>query len=132
MRLPLFLWKQSSLEGVASGDAIVPSKAACGGVAEVQVALTQQGYYKGPIDGAYSDELGEAMEAFLVDQGLPPTVSNEEFCVALRNAQILFSSEARSELNRRVLGVNPFLGAGVLLLLGVVGWKYKKSSDGTP
>lgn len=130
MRLPLFLWKSESLEGVASGASLVPSKPGCGDVAQVQLALKQQGYYDGPLDGAYNDDVGAAMEAFLADHGLPPGIGDAEFCDALRNAQIKLSSDARSELNSRILGVNPFLGGVVLLLLGVVGWKYHKKQKG--
>jgi hypothetical protein len=109
----LALMSQDELEAIFSGAQIDPSKPACGDVGFVQVALKQQGYYEGPLTGSFNDELADAMQAFLADQGMSASASNAEFCQALRTAQMELSSKARSEINSRILGVNP-----ILLLLG--------------
>jgi len=109
----LALMSRDDLEGITSGAEIDPKRPGCGSVGQVQFALKQQGYYDGPLDGAFSDEMGAAMQEFLVDQGMSASASNEEFCQALRTAQMELSSKARSEINSRILGVNP-----ILLLLG--------------
>lgn len=109
----LSLMSRDDLEGITSGAEIDPKRAGCGSVGQVQLALKQQGYYDGPLDGAFNDEMAAAMQEFLADQGMSASVSNEEFCQALRTAQMELSSKARSEVNSRILGVNP-----ILLLLG--------------
>lgn len=109
----LALMSRDDLEGITSGAEIDPKRAGCGSVGQVQLALKQQGYYDGPLTGAFNDEMAAAMQEFLADQGMSASSSNEEFCQALRNAQMELSSKARSEVNSRILGVNP-----ILLLLG--------------
>lgn len=109
----LALMSRDDLEGITSGAEIDPKKPGCGSVGQVQLALKQQGYYDGPMTGAFNDELAAAMQEFLADQGMSASSSNEEFCQALRTAQMELSSKARSEVNSRILGVNP-----ILLLLG--------------
>jgi hypothetical protein len=109
----LALMSRDDLEGIASGADIDPKKPGCGSVGQVQIALKQQGYYEGPLTGALNDEMADAMQAFLADQGMSTSASNAEFCQALRTAQMELSSKARSEVNSRILGVNP-----ILLLLG--------------
>lgn len=109
----LALMSRDDLEGITSGAEIDPKKPGCGSVGQVQLALKQQGYYDGPMTGAFNDELAAAMQEFLADQGMSASSSNEEFCQALRSAQMELSSKARSEVNSRILGVNP-----ILLLLG--------------
>jgi branched-chain amino acid transport system substrate-binding protein len=43
------------------------------GVKELQQALTERGFYTGPIDGRYSAETIAAVKAFQTDLGVPPT-----------------------------------------------------------
>ena len=42
-------------------------------ITEVQQLLTELGYYTGPIDGVFSDELSNAIKAFQTDLGVEPT-----------------------------------------------------------
>ena len=42
-------------------------------VAEVQQVLTELGYYTGPIDGRFTQELSDAIAAFQTDLGIEPT-----------------------------------------------------------
>ncbi len=42
-------------------------------VAEVQQVLTDLGYYSGPIDGRFTQELSDAIAAFQTDLGIEPT-----------------------------------------------------------
>jgi branched-chain amino acid transport system substrate-binding protein len=44
-----------------------------GAVSDLQEALTELGYYSGPIDGRYSAETVAAVKAFQRDLGVPPT-----------------------------------------------------------
>lgn len=120
------------LDSYSSGAQIDPSKPGCGDVAQVQLALQQQGYYSGPLDGVSNDGMVSAMADFLSDKGLPQTASNQEFCQALRNAQMEMASRARSELNSRVLGVNPvLLGLGFLGAIGAFfAYRGKMSRNG--
>lgn len=120
----LALWSEEDLENVISGAQIDPVRKDCGDVGQSQLALQQQGYYDGPLTGAYNDEMGEAMQAFLQDHGLPPSASGQDFCVALRNAQIKLSSDARSELNSRIFGISPLVILGSLAVAGAAWWKW--------
>jgi peptidoglycan hydrolase-like protein with peptidoglycan-binding domain len=43
------------------------------GIMELQQALTERGYYHGPIDGRMSDATVAAIKAFQTDLGVPPT-----------------------------------------------------------
>ncbi len=43
------------------------------GIMELQQALTERGYYHGPIDGRFSDETVAAIKAFQTDLGVPAT-----------------------------------------------------------
>lgn len=52
-------------------DRVAPRLA--GFIGDVQVALTQLGYYEGPINGVESDEFRAAVAAFQTDAGLEPT-----------------------------------------------------------
>ena len=52
-------------------DRVAPRLA--GFIGDIQVALTQLGYYTGPINGAQNDEFTAAVAAFQTDAGLEPT-----------------------------------------------------------
>jgi peptidoglycan hydrolase-like protein with peptidoglycan-binding domain/ABC-type branched-subunit amino acid transport system substrate-binding protein len=52
-------------------DRVAPQVA--GFVGDIQIALTELGYYTGPIDGQMNDEFREAIAAFQADNGLEPT-----------------------------------------------------------
>jgi uncharacterized surface protein with fasciclin (FAS1) repeats len=43
------------------------------GIAELQQALAERGYYHGPIDGRWNDATIAAVKAFQTDLGVPPT-----------------------------------------------------------
>jgi peptidoglycan hydrolase-like protein with peptidoglycan-binding domain len=43
------------------------------GIAELQQALADRGYYQGPIDGRFNDATVAAIKAFQTDLGVPPT-----------------------------------------------------------
>ncbi|TDT17182.1 ABC-type branched-subunit amino acid transport system substrate-binding protein [Ilumatobacter fluminis] len=52
-------------------DRVAPQLA--GFIADMQTALTELGYYAGPIDGQMNDEFAAAIAAFQTDNGLEPT-----------------------------------------------------------
>jgi len=64
-----------------------------GVVTRLQETLLQRGYYKGPIDGAYGDELADAVRQYQKDNDLPATgvidvpLLNAIFPQALRHEQ---------------------------------------------
>jgi peptidoglycan hydrolase-like protein with peptidoglycan-binding domain len=95
----------------ATDAALQSELAAAGGVAAqqatastaaVQQTLTLAGYWDGPIDGQWSDELTEALEEFQTDLGVPATGTVDAatiaaFNEALANAQAAASASASPE-----------------------------------
>ncbi|MCB0966952.1 MAG: peptidoglycan-binding protein [Ilumatobacter sp.] len=67
-------------------DRVAPQIA--GFIADVQVALTQLGYYTGPIDGQDSDEFRAAVSAFQADNGLDPTGELDAATIAALQAAL--------------------------------------------
>lgn len=70
-----------------------------GFIADIQTALTELGYYSGPIDGQESDEFREAVAAFQADNGLEPTGTLDAATIAAIQA---------------ALGDNPLLTATII------------------
>jgi peptidoglycan hydrolase-like protein with peptidoglycan-binding domain/ABC-type branched-subunit amino acid transport system substrate-binding protein len=54
-------------------DALGESPLLTATITEVQQLLTELGYYDGPIDGVFSDQLSDAIKAFQTELGVEPT-----------------------------------------------------------
>jgi peptidoglycan hydrolase-like protein with peptidoglycan-binding domain len=61
------------LWSVAVGLALVEAVSADDNVREVQVKLSEGGFYSGDIDGAYSSQLAAALTRYQIRNGLPIT-----------------------------------------------------------
>lgn len=96
------------LEDILPGDAFDTSMTDCGDIKQVQLALQQQGYYEGPINGVWDESMVPAMQSYLSDLGLPTNnKSNTAFCSALQDAQRALRSAADAEIERRTSTPKP-------------------------
>ncbi len=82
-------------ELVAEGGATAQQETAS--TAAVQQTLVLAGYWDGPVDGVWSDELTEALEAFQSDLGVPVTGTVDAATIAALEALIAGGRERPSE-----------------------------------